>query len=162
GIGMAIENTITGGHKYALFSGGKDDGVDLGGFGIYDQTAAAYRLAIRANGAVGIGKAKPQSTLDVDGWVTATGLVINGNSTVNGYTTVKGTTTTSVLTITGGADLAEPFKISGTIRKGSVVIIDEEHPGELKLCVDAYDSRVAGVVSGANGIHPGISLRQTG
>ena len=162
GTGFALENTSPGGRKYALFSAGANDGVGAGGFGIYDEAAAAYRLTIRANGAIGIGKIKPESTLDVDGWVTATGLVINGNSTVNGDSTIKGTTTTSVLTITGGADLAEPFKMSEKIPQGAVVVIDEEHPGELKLSAAAYDTRVAGVVSGANGIHPGISLRQNG
>ena len=75
----------------------------------------------------------------------------------NGYTTVK------VLTITGGADIAEPFEIAGEqISKGSVVVIDEEHPGQLKLSSRAYDSRVAGIVSGANGVNPGIALHQAG
>jgi len=46
--------------------------------------------------------------------------------------------------------------------KGSVVVIDEEHPGKLKLSDQAYDTRVAGIVSGANGINPGISLNQEG
>jgi hypothetical protein len=32
----------------------------------------------------------------------------------------------------------------------------------LKLSDSPYDSRVAGVVSGANGIHPGIQMQQQG
>jgi hypothetical protein len=69
----------------------------------------------------------------------------------------------STLTIRGGADLAEPFQLSSTaIAKGSVVIIDPENPGKLKLSDQSYDQRVAGVVSGANGINPGISLHQEG
>lgn len=67
------------------------------------------------------------------------------------------------LTITGGADLAEPFQMShANIPEGSVVIIDEEHPGQLKQSTQPYDTRVAGVISGANGINPGLSLRQEG
>jgi hypothetical protein len=67
------------------------------------------------------------------------------------------------LTITGGGDLAEPFPISGAgIPEGSVVIIDDEHAGQLRLSAEPYDTRVAGVVSGAGGIHPGVSLRQQG
>jgi len=140
GTGLALENTATGGHKYALFSGGSATGVGAGGFGIYDDTSGAYRLAIDANGNVGIGKRNPQTALDVNG-----------------------TTTTKVLTITGGADLAEPFQIfEEKVPSGSVVIIDEEHPGQLKLSPKSYDQRVAGIVSGANGVQPGISLRQTG
>ena len=48
------------------------------------------------------------------------------------------------------------------IEKGSVVVIDDEHPGQLKLSQHAYDQRVAGIVSGANGINTGIALLQEG
>jgi hypothetical protein len=67
------------------------------------------------------------------------------------------------LTIRGGSDLAEPFPIKEeAIEKGSVVVIDEEHPGRLKRSTRAYDQRVAGIVTGANGVNPGISLKQDG
>ena len=76
---------------------------------------------------------------------------------------VQGTARVGVLQITGGADLAEPFKMSHEhIAKGSVVVIDEDHPGQLKLSDKSYDRRVAGIVSGANGVNPGISLQQEG
>jgi len=69
----------------------------------------------------------------------------------------------ATLTIHGGADLAEPFPVSDReLEKGSVMVIDEDHPGRLKRCEAAYDTRVAGVLSGANGIHPGIALKQNG
>ena len=42
------------------------------------------------------------------------------------------------------------------------MIIDDEQPGKLKLSTRAYDTRVAGIVSGANGVNPGISLHQDG
>jgi hypothetical protein len=74
----------------------------------------------------------------------------------------NGTLYCNVLTIRGGADLAEPFEMPANIAKGSVVIIDDENPGRLKLSERAYDSRVAGIVSGANGIHPGLTLSQNG
>ncbi|SPE62407.1 exported hypothetical protein [Verrucomicrobia bacterium] len=78
-------------------------------------------------------------------------------------TYLAGTVYVPVLTITGGSDLAEPFEMSsGQIPKGSVVIIDDEHPGQLKLSGQAYDHRVAGIISGANGVNPGISLHQAG
>jgi len=68
-----------------------------------------------------------------------------------------------VLEIDGGSDVAEPFHISTEeAPKGSVVIIDEENAGQLKLSDRAYDNRVAGIVSGANGIHPGLTLSQQG
>ena len=67
----------------------------------------------------------------------------------------------SSLTIRGGADLAEPFAMSHAgVEPGSVVVIDEENPGKLKASTRPYDKRVAGIVSGANGIRPGISMIQ--
>ncbi len=71
--------------------------------------------------------------------------------------------TCNTITITGGADLAEPFPISTADQKvseGAVVVIDETNPGQLKLTDQPYDTRVAGVISGANGIHPGIQMQQ--
>ena len=80
----------------------------------------------------------------------------------NGDAYVQGTMSCKVLTIRGGADVAEPFTMPETIAKGSVVVIDDAHPGQLKLSAEAYDTRVAGIVSGANGINPGIALHQEG
>lgn len=71
----------------------------------------------------------------------------------------------SSITIEGGADLAEPFKITssdGEIPQGAVVVIDEQNPGHLKMSDQPYDTRVAGVISGANGVNPGIQMQQQG
>jgi hypothetical protein len=81
----------------------------------------------------------------------------------NGDTYVQGNMSCGTLTIRGGADLAEPFQMKEEVlEKGSVVVIDAEHPGRLRRSSRAYDRRVAGVVSGANGINPGIALHQEG
>lgn len=77
--------------------------------------------------------------------------------------TPQGTLYTRVLTITGGADVAEPFAMSEPdLPKGAVVVIDEEHPGKLKLSTEPYDRRVAGVISGAGGVQTGLRLSQQG
>jgi hypothetical protein len=80
----------------------------------------------------------------------------------NGDTFANGNLSVCTLTIRGGCDLAEPFPMQDEMEKGSVVVIDSEHPGQLKLSTRAYDTRVAGIVSGGNGINPGIALRQEG
>lgn len=83
----------------------------------------------------------------------------------NAYVKIANSGNLSVksLTIRGGADVAEPFELTDSgIAKGSVVVIDEEQTGKLKLSSRAYDTQVAGIVSGANGINPGISLYQQG
>jgi hypothetical protein len=64
--------------------------------------------------------------------------------------------------ITGGGDLAEPFEASGAIKPGMVVAIDPEQPGRLRIADKAYDHTVAGIASGANGINPGLTMRQQG
>lgn len=67
------------------------------------------------------------------------------------------------LDIIGGADIVEGFE-TGTqpLEPGTVVVIDESHPGELRESQVAYDHHVAGVVSGAGGIAPGLKLGQEG
>jgi hypothetical protein len=74
-----------------------------------------------------------------------------------------GKVSVNVLQINGGSDVAEPFPmLQEHVTKGSVVVIDATHPGRLKLSNKAYDTRVAGIVSGAGGVQPGLSLQQEG
>jgi hypothetical protein len=198
GTGLALENTAGGGHKYAILSGGSLTGVGAGGFGIFDDTAGAYRFSINTAGQVGINTALPQSSLDIvsaqdalrmtgfQPFLTlrdsnagnARGVIqtVSGalnfftdsyltGANANNYMTLANSGNVSVknITIRGGADVAEPFEFSADhIPAGSVVIIDDEQPGKLKLSARAYDTRVAGIVSGANGVNPGISLYQDG
>jgi hypothetical protein len=73
--------------------------------------------------------------------------------------------TAQVFQITGGADLSEQFDIT-TIGKeltpGTIVCIDPAHPGQLAESTQAYDRTVAGVVSGAGGVKPGLLMGQQG
>lgn len=82
-----------------------------------------------------------------------------------GNVNVSNNLSTATLSIRGGADLAEPFNITPAaeaVPEGSVLVIDEENPGKLKLSHHPYDRHVAGVISGANGINPGIQMQQQG
>jgi hypothetical protein len=78
---------------------------------------------------------------------------------------IDGSTTTDVLEITGGSDLAEKFEIRQSEddlapEPGMVACIDPEHPGELVISTKPYDPTVAGIVSGAGGLKPGMLMGQ--
>lgn len=103
--------------------------------------ASGFFVLENGSGNVGIGTGDPQAKLDVNG-----------------------TTRTKILSITGGSDLAEPFEVSEeeNIEPGTVMIIDENNPGKLTISENEYDKKVAGIVSGAGGVNPGITLHQEG
>jgi len=159
---------------------------------IYDLefwTDFAERMKIANNGNVGIGTDNPTATLDVNGeFMVVEGLGgvrcylgddghasdVQIGSLTHGVTTISCYNATdsaymhlncSSITIEGGADLAEPFAINPAgqpVSEGEVVVIDEAHPGQLTVTDQPYDTHVAGVVSGANGVHPGIQMQQQG
>ncbi|WP_229311014.1 hypothetical protein [Larkinella soli] len=110
---------------------------------VFSKTASSNEatMVITPNGNVGIGLTAPSKTLQVNG-----------------------TTSTKVLEITGGADLAEHFDIEGgeTLLPGTVVSIDPEKPGHLRVARQAYDRTVAGIVSGAGDVQPGMLMGQAG
>ena len=93
-----------------------------------------------------------------------TGDIIRGFSGTSGGDLVfrvknDGTTAVSVLEITGGSDLAEPFDVSEPqAEPGMVVEIDPDNPGKLRIARGAYNRRVAGIISGANGVAVGMQL----
>jgi len=85
---------------------------------------------------------------------------------------VIGTTRTGTLQITGGADFAENFEVNveeankeamtAKVEAGMVVSIDPASPGKLQLSARGYDRRVAGIISGAGGVKPGMIMSQEG
>jgi hypothetical protein len=75
----------------------------------------------------------------------------------------NGHTRVSVLEITGGADLSEQFQVSPSKEQptpGMLVCIDPHDTGELTVCSKPYDRTVAGVISGAGGVKPGMLMGQ--
>jgi hypothetical protein len=123
----------------------------------------SLRSGLAANG-IWLGTLSPVTLHLSTNGLERISILASGTVSVANSIDIKGTTTTGILTVTGGADLAEPFEISneGDVAKGAVVIIDETQAGMLKLSETAYDTRVAGVVSGACGIRPGLTLKQNG
>lgn len=75
---------------------------------------------------------------------------------------VQGTIDAADITVRGdlllqGADYAEALTVADrAVTAGMVVVLDE--CGEVRPCVQEYDTRVAGVVSGAGGVPPALVL----
>lgn len=138
--GLRLESTA-GNRYFHEWRVESDDSLRLG---IGTTGAATTVLTVGKNGEVGIGAAP------------AAGARL----------TVAGNIQTQVLTITGGSDIAEPFDVNlaegGEVRPGMVVCIDPERTGELRVADRPYDHSVAGIVSGANGVNPGLTLTQAG
>ena len=129
------------------------------GWGVYGSTSSSTGTGVGGDAPSGVGVSGTSST----------GVGVYGRSTTydaghfDGNVYISRNATVCTLTIRGGCDLAEPFEMSNQeIPKGAVVVIDDANAGRLKISDRAYDQRVAGIVSGANGINPGISLHQDG
>jgi hypothetical protein len=73
---------------------------------------------------------------------------------------VEGMTVTTSLKITGGSDIKEDLNSIESLEPGDVVVLDELHPGKIRKTKQEYDKKVAGIISGANGVNPGLSLSQ--
>ena len=128
-------------------------------YGIYGQSALAGVYAECTNGNVG--------------YIGGIGAAVYGEAAsasyhagwFDGKVKVEGTTTTDVLVITGGADLSENFDVSPLDREilpGMVVSINPDQPGELMVSQQAYDRKVAGIISGAGDVQPGMRMGQQG
>ncbi|GMU81626.1 MAG: hypothetical protein AMXMBFR47_14970 [Planctomycetota bacterium] len=150
GTWLNLRNSSVGGRYWQLISTGSGNGQGAGklliGNGVSAGTHDVSAITVEGDGDVGIGTATPAAKLDVIGMARV-----------------------QALTITGGSDVAEPFNVNsecGALESaatpGMVVTIDPDRVGELRVSGKAYDRTVAGIISGANGVNPGMVLTQTG
>jgi hypothetical protein len=94
----------------------------------------------------------------------AGGIAVYGRSTGGAAATRYAGYFDGRIAITGGTDVAERFSSASaqTIEPGTVVVVDEAHPGQISPSGGAYARRVVGIVSGAGGVEPGLTLHQKG
>lgn len=106
------------------------------------------RMRIDASGNVGIGTATPGAKLEVVGNVNVSG---TGNITAAG--TIEGGTIKAKY-----QDIAEWVESSQELPTGTLVVLDPTKSNQVVASSQAYDTRVAGVISE----RPGIALGEAG
>jgi hypothetical protein len=141
----------------------------LGETAVSSLTAAGVRGVGTGSGSIGvIGESNLDNAVGVYG-VSASPAGFGGyfRNTGGGKSLIaEGAVSMGTLEIIGGSDFAENFDMSAgnsspsEIRLGMVVVIDPANPGKLNLSRQAYDRRVAGVISGAGGVKPGMTMGQ--
>ncbi|HEY9401488.1 MAG TPA: hypothetical protein VIQ24_02255 [Pyrinomonadaceae bacterium] len=121
---------------------GSRNGVDAPSnrFGIFNANGAAELLSITQDGNVGISKPNPAVKLDVEGSMNVSG-------------TIKGGVIEAKY-----QDVAEWVESSQKLEAGTVVALDPEKSNQVLASSEAYDTKVAGVISA----QPGISLGERG
>jgi hypothetical protein len=110
-------------------------------------------MTFRPGGDIGVGTDNPEARLHVMGGIRGEDIFVQDEISA------------AVVEIRGeGMDLAEGFKINSTMEvlPGMVVSMDPQQPGEMQLSTEPYDRKVAGIISGAGNLHPGILLGDQG
>jgi hypothetical protein len=178
---------LTPSRTWGWFLDGGTGGLGTGKFGLYDYTANAWRMVYDTAGNVGIGTTSPVYSLDVNGGVngfrakaatssssdsvavfensSAIQMIVRGNGNVG----IGTTSPTEKLEVTGNIkvsgninakyqDVAEWVESSQTLQPGTVVVLDSSKSNQVIAATQAYDSRVAGVIS----LQPGLTLGEEG
>jgi hypothetical protein len=99
------------------------------------ENTSGIQMIVRGNGNVGIGTTSPANKLHVAGSIT-----VDGNINAKYQ------------------DVAEWVESSQELPAGTVIILDPDKANQVVAATQAYDSRVAGVIS----LKPGIALGEAG
>ncbi len=136
GNAITYFDALSGFTRFQVDGGGHIHGYDSSGQTVYITNGGGPNYINSGN--FGIGTTNPSDKLHVCGNIRASGS-INAN---------------------GGCDVAEAFELSERekIEPGMVMVLDADRPGHLRISTRAYDTKVAGIVSGAKGTRPGILL----
>jgi hypothetical protein len=150
GIGVWGETDTSGPGVYGKsYSGAGVWGTSVGAFGVYGETTNNYAI-----------KGKSLNSVGVYGESTNSHGVVGRTSSANAYAVYAD----GKVAISGGTDIAERFSSASEqqIESGTVVMVDEAHPGQIIPSGAAYARTVVGIVSGAGGVEPGLILHQSG
>jgi hypothetical protein len=171
--GMGVYGSST--NNYGVWGQSNDThgvhGKSWNSLGVYGEHFSSGNYGYLGGGIAGV-QGQSASHTGVIG-LSTTGTGVLGWSTYGtagmfqGDVVVYGRTTTEVVEITGGSDLSEQFDVHPPAdgpppKPGMVVCIDPHNPGDLVVSHRAYDDCVAGVISGAGGLQPGMLMGQSG
>lgn len=86
--------------------------------------------------------------------------IIKDGLTIRGNVLIQDTNGNNLIELGIGLDYAEGFDVadSTTIEPGTVLVIDPKNPGKLAISNSSYDTKVAGIVAGANDLGSGVRL----
>lgn len=160
-VGGSFANTDPGGVAVEVTQGlldiqGTGDGTELLRFSterpwMFRQLGSGASAGLQLLSTVGL---KEFHITAAGGTNVATFFADDGNPRM----AVNGTMSCKVLTVTG-ADLAEKFpSADDDIEPGTVMEIDPENDGHLRIARSAYSALVAGIVSGAGNLPAGAVL----
>ena len=174
--GYGVRGFATSSGSSSENRGGWFEGNGSNARGVYAKAIGSYGRAIQAEatGGEGVGVYATAPWTAIEGRSAHYAGKFYGQLAVYEYGTYHqvfkvndntGETIVEVLKIEGGADLSEPFDVAEeqiSAEPGMIVSIDPDHIGKLMVSQSAYDHKVAGVISGAGGIKPGLVMGQSG
>ena len=151
GRGVYGEASFTG-SSYVNY-GGKFKSAGRRGIGVYGEASHltptdSYGGMFLASSGLGVG-------LYASGGASGYAAIFRGNVKI-----LSESSGAAIVEIGEGLDYAEGFDVSypKEIKPGAVMIIDPENPGKLTLSCNPYDTKVAGIVAGANDLGSGVRL----
>ncbi len=154
GTGTAVDALTSGTGRAGRFEVNNAANNLSGLFATHNGTGNAFAATQTGTGRAGFFQVNNAAS-------GATALYATTNGT--GYALLAdGRARCDILEIAGGSDLSEGFDVSSEIEPGHVVVIDPASAGKLTQSTTAYDRKVAGVISGANGIKTGMVMGQEG
>lgn len=160
--GYAVAGTVESGSGIGVF-GYCHDGTGVWGESV-NGWAGRFSGSVNVSGNtsvgenLGVGTTQPATTLDVRGNASIAGSVGIGTTQPTAQLDVRGDVKVSGDVFLTGADCAEDFEVRSAeaIEPGTVLVIADD--GSLQMSESPYDRRVAGIVSGAGDLKPGITL----
>jgi len=181
--GVGVSGTADAENGYGVFgsSSNTDNGIGVYGLSMGTEGCGVYGRAPGSNGRGVYGQAEASNGIGVYGqaeasngigvyaeatYAGATALVVDGHweaewaADIKGNVRIRNLYDETIVELGEGLDFAEGFNTASPsqIAPGTVMIIDPLNAGKLAVSSRAYDSRVAGIVAGANGLGSGVRL----